>query len=64
MRSHQTPICVTCKHFGGNLKYPRCKAIKFENRVTGNRTDADCHPERTTGTKCGPEGKLFVRATS
>ncbi|MFA9275057.1 MAG: hypothetical protein ACEQSE_09315 [Candidatus Aquirickettsiella gammari] len=61
MRAPTKPICANCAHFQGNLKFPRCRAIKFHNLVTGAKSDADCHPERISGTKCGPEGKLFVR---
>lgn len=64
MRAPSKPICAQCKHFGGNLKFPRCKAIKFENLVTGAKSDADCHPERMNGNQCGPKGKLFVRVGS
>lgn len=62
MRAATKPICANCKHFNNNLKYPRCKAISFVNLINGTIMPADCHPERTQGTKCGPEGKLFARA--
>ncbi|TXG78928.1 hypothetical protein E6Q11_00115 [Candidatus Dojkabacteria bacterium] len=54
-------LCINCKHFSGNMRFPRCKAISFPNKVTGRTQSTDCHPERTSGTTCGPEGKLFKR---
>ena len=54
-------LCAQCKHFNGNMRFPRCRAISFVNQVTGRMQSTDCHPERTTGTKCGPDGKLYER---
>ena len=55
-------LCKDCRHFNGNMAFPRCLHgdIAGFNLVTGIYKLGDCHPERETGNKCGPDGKLFL----
>lgn len=64
MHPDLTKPCKNCRHFSGDMQYPRCKATSSleHNPVTGKTRYIDCYPNRASGAACGPNGALFEAA--